>query len=167
MKKNYKNILFLIIILALFLGGSLAVIAAADPLSRMSRAASQAGLETQEATPQSIIFNIVIYLLGFVGFIFLIMIIAAGAQWLTSGGSEDKIRHAQDRLKSAIIGLIIVVAAYAITTFVAQVMIKSTCTGYYCYPTGAPSPCGNMQNEYDCTHIPGGYCYWLDGRCQQ
>ncbi|MBU4257153.1 hypothetical protein KJ586_02350 [Patescibacteria group bacterium] len=56
--------------------------------------------------------------LGLLGIIFLILIITAGYNWMTAGGEEEKIRKAKDMIQRAIIGLIIIIAAYAITYFV-------------------------------------------------
>ncbi|MFA4942201.1 MAG: hypothetical protein WC564_01010 [Patescibacteria group bacterium] len=56
--------------------------------------------------------------LGLLGIIFLVLLIMGGYQWMTAGGNEDSVEKAQERIKSAIIGLIIVLAAYAITAFV-------------------------------------------------
>lgn len=56
--------------------------------------------------------------LGLLGMIFLILIITAGYNWMTAGGEEEKIRKAKDMIQRAIIGLIIIIAAYAITYFV-------------------------------------------------
>lgn len=56
--------------------------------------------------------------LGLLGVIFVILIIIAGYNWMTAGGDEEKIKKAGATIRSAIIGLIIVVAAYAITYFV-------------------------------------------------
>lgn len=58
--------------------------------------------------------NIVQVLLGFVGTIFIILIIVAGVQWMTSGGNEEKIKQAKRHLVNATIGLTIVFMAYAI-----------------------------------------------------
>ena len=52
--------------------------------------------------------------LGLLGIIFLILIIYAGYNWMTAGGDEPKVKKATDTIKRAIIGLIIVVGAYAI-----------------------------------------------------
>lgn len=60
--------------------------------------------------------------LGFLGIIFVIIIIINGFKWMTAGGNEDKVKEAKDSIKNAIIGLIIVVAAYAITYFVFEVL---------------------------------------------
>jgi hypothetical protein len=56
--------------------------------------------------------------LGLLGIIFIILLIVAGQKWMTAGGEEEKVNEAKDTIKRAIIGLIIVVAAYSITYFV-------------------------------------------------
>ena len=56
--------------------------------------------------------------LGFLAIIFLGLTLMAGFKWMTAGGNEESIKKAQKTLKAAIIGLIIVLAAYTITYFV-------------------------------------------------
>ncbi len=56
--------------------------------------------------------------LGLLGIIFVILIIIAGYNWMSAAGDEEKITKAKDTLRAAVIGIIIVVAAYAITYFV-------------------------------------------------
>lgn len=56
--------------------------------------------------------------LGLLAAIFLVLMIYAGFQWMTASGNETQIKKAQDTIKTAIIGLIIVLAAYAITYFI-------------------------------------------------
>jgi len=46
--------------------------------------------------------------------------------WMTSGGNEEKIEKAKKILVSSIIGLTIVLAAYAITYFVIDAVLKAT-----------------------------------------
>ena len=48
------------------------------------------------------------------------MIIYGGFVWLTAGGSEDRIATAKKVISAAVIGLIIVLLAWAIVIFVAQ-----------------------------------------------
>lgn len=64
------------------------------------------------ATIISILIQVV---LGFLGVIFLVLTISAGFKWMASNGNEDDIKKAKASLKNSIIGLLIVVAAYAIT----------------------------------------------------
>ncbi len=56
--------------------------------------------------------------LGLLGIIFLVLIIYAGYNWMTAGGDEEKVTIAKNTLTRAVIGLIIIVAAYSITYFV-------------------------------------------------
>ena len=56
--------------------------------------------------------------LSFLGIIFLILILYAGFLWMTSGGNEEQITKAKGMLKNSIIGLAIIISAYAITYFV-------------------------------------------------
>ncbi len=56
--------------------------------------------------------------LGFTGTLFFILVVWSGLLWMTAGGSQENIKKAQDILKAAVVGLIIVLSAYAITKFV-------------------------------------------------
>lgn len=57
-------------------------------------------------------------LLSFTGMFFLGMMLYAGIVWMKSMGASDDVERAKTIIQSAIIGLIIVTAAYAITNFV-------------------------------------------------
>lgn len=65
-------------------------------------------------------------LLGIVGVIFLVLAVYAGVLYMTAGGDTKKVTSAKDILKNSIIGLIIIVAAYALTTFVVDQLISAT-----------------------------------------
>ena len=56
--------------------------------------------------------------IGLLGVIFLVLIVYAGYNWMTANGDEGKVSKAKDTITRAIIGLIIVLAAYSITYFV-------------------------------------------------
>jgi len=56
--------------------------------------------------------------LGLLGIIFVVLIVYAGYNWMMAGGDEEKVTKAKSTLTRAIIGLIIIVAAYSITYFV-------------------------------------------------
>lgn len=58
--------------------------------------------------------------LSLVGLIFLILMVYAGYLWMTARGEEETIKKAQKIIISTIIGLVIVMSAYAITTFIAS-----------------------------------------------
>ena len=60
--------------------------------------------------------------LSLLGVIFIIMIILAGFKWMTASGDPKKVEEARDNIKNAVIGLAVVLAAYAITYFVFQAL---------------------------------------------
>ncbi|MEI6835250.1 MAG: hypothetical protein WCK59_00225 [Candidatus Falkowbacteria bacterium] len=62
--------------------------------------------------------SIVALILSFVGIIFLILTIYAGLLWMTAQGNNAQVEKAKDLLINAVIGLVIVTAAYSITSFV-------------------------------------------------
>lgn len=62
--------------------------------------------------------NIVRIIVGFLGIITVLIILAGGLKWMTSGGNEEKIGEAKKLIASGVIGLVIVLAAYAIANFV-------------------------------------------------
>ena len=66
----------------------------------------------------SILVNLAYFVAGLAFFINLII---GGIQWISSGGDPKSLQSARGRITSAFIGLIIVVAAYAITLIAGQV----------------------------------------------
>ena len=56
--------------------------------------------------------------LSFLGVVFLILMIYGGLTWMTARGNEADVTKAKDLLTAAVIGLVIVLAAYAITSYV-------------------------------------------------
>jgi amino acid transporter len=63
--------------------------------------------------------------LGLLAIIFIVLLIYAGFQWMTAEGDEGKIEKAQKTISHAVIGLIIVIAAYSITFFVFNALNSS------------------------------------------
>ncbi|MFH1766523.1 MAG: hypothetical protein ABH826_00300 [Patescibacteria group bacterium] len=58
--------------------------------------------------------------LGLLGVVFLVLTLYAGFLWMTAGGVDDKVTKAKKILTQTIIGLILTVAAYAISGFVVE-----------------------------------------------
>ena len=67
---------------------------------------------------QTTIGQIISIALGFIGVLFLILIIYSGYQWMTAGGNEETVTKAKKRITEAAIGLIIILAAWLLTFFV-------------------------------------------------
>lgn len=68
--------------------------------------------------PVTIALNLINMFLALLALIAVIMIIIGGAQWLTAGGAEEKIEAAKKRIVAAIIGIVIILLAWALTTWV-------------------------------------------------
>lgn len=56
--------------------------------------------------------------LSLLGMIFVILMVLAGYHWMTAAGDEQKVEKAKSTIKQAIIGLVVVLGAYAITQYV-------------------------------------------------
>ena len=57
-------------------------------------------------------------ILGFLGVILIVLIIYAGFLWMTAGGESKQVDKATAIIKNAIIGLVLILLAYAIADFV-------------------------------------------------
>jgi hypothetical protein len=90
-----------------------------------SRPASYASDQTLQQTIASII-NVA---LGLLGVIALVIILAGGFEWMTAGGNEEKTTEARKRIIAGVIGLAIILSAYAIAQFVLRSLSAATGTG--------------------------------------
>ena len=57
-------------------------------------------------------------ILSFIGVLFMILIVYGGLLWMTARGNEQQVEKAKNLIIQAVIGLIIVLAAYTITAFI-------------------------------------------------
>ncbi len=83
--------------------------------------ARQATLKVGQTVPQYV-GAIISAILGIIGVIFLILIVYGGIQWMLAEGDENKVGKARGFIFHAIIGLILVFSAYAITNFVVNIL---------------------------------------------
>ncbi len=67
--------------------------------------------------------------LGFLGVIFLVLLLYAGFLWMTAQGDPKTVEKAKNILKQAVIGLVIIASAWAITTFVLNALSGATSDG--------------------------------------
>ncbi len=81
-------------------------------------AAQYAPVTDSTAALTQLIGSFIQIFLSLLGVIFIVLAFYAGYLWMTASGNGEQVDKAQGILKNAIIGLIIVVSAYAITYFV-------------------------------------------------
>ena len=77
-----------------------------------------AGYNIGEAKAEDMISLIITTVLTFVGVIFLVLAIYGGYIWMMARGNEQEVEKAKNTLTAAVIGLVIVIAAYAISYYV-------------------------------------------------
>lgn len=68
-----------------------------------------------ESDINNIIITLVRLALSLLGILFLTFIFVAGNQWMQAAGNEEKIKKSKARIQSAIVGLAIVLIAYALS----------------------------------------------------
>lgn len=103
----------------------LALPALAAPINAgLAPIANVIALGTQDI--RTIVGRIIYVVLGIVGTIILVIIMYAGFLWMTAGGNEEKVADAKKWIKNAVIGLAIVLSAYAITYFIITRLVAAT-----------------------------------------
>ncbi len=68
--------------------------------------------------------QIISVILSFVGVLFLILMIYAGIMWMTASGNDQQISKAKSLMINAIIGIVVVFSAYALTSFVGTALLQ-------------------------------------------
>jgi hypothetical protein len=101
--------------------------AGAVKLGGLEDTTKSAGIKTSNDV-NSVSGKILNPILSFVGILFFGLMIYAGILWMTAMGDEKKIDQAKSIILAAVIGLIIVAGAYAITNFVSKSLISPTTT---------------------------------------
>lgn len=81
-----------------------------------------------EADIPSAIGTFVGALLSFIGVLFFILMVYGGFLWMTAQGNEDQVTKAKNLIIAAVIGIIIVMSAYAITAYVGGTLTGSSTT---------------------------------------
>lgn len=85
---------------------------------------SNIGLGSQD--PRLVIAKVINIILGFLGIIAVVIILIGGFKWMTGGGNEDKVGEAKKMIIAGVIGLVIVLSAWAIATFVVNNLVTIT-----------------------------------------
>jgi len=142
--KKAKKILNSLILLSLFLSMSLFLLNSptnAAFLDEQEGFGANGSSQITEAfkgdgdtkTPQEIMVRLIKVFLTFLGVIFLVMVMWAGFQWMTSEGNDDTVKKAKATISRSIAGIIIILASYAITTFIGTCVIDiATGDSWYC-----------------------------------
>jgi hypothetical protein len=119
---KYQKIIFssLMIVLS-FLIMAQVVLAAVEDTTGLNTTAKQgfgSSVITNNSDLPTMIGRIIGTGLAFLGVVFFVLILYAGLGWILSMGNEEKIKQSKDMIIAAILGLIVVLGAYAITMLI-------------------------------------------------
>ncbi len=89
-----------------------------------SNVGSELGLASQDV--RVTIARIIRVAMGLLGIIAVVIILIGGFTWMTAGGNDEKVGEAKKWIFSGVIGLAIILSAYAIATFVINQLVSAT-----------------------------------------
>lgn len=114
-----KYLISLILFSLLFIPfqASQAVGSLENATGNLGQAGSRAGTDTTTNLSE-IIGNVINVALSLIGLIFLILMVYAGLLWMTARGEDEQVNKSKKIITASIIGLVIVISAYAITYLV-------------------------------------------------
>lgn len=72
------------------------------------------------------IMNVVNIIMSFLGILAILIVLTGGFKWMTAGGNDDKVAEAKKLIVAGIVGLAIVLGAYAIASFVVRSLVNAT-----------------------------------------
>lgn len=115
MKKKFGKICFAIFFLFLLITPFSAAYGVQD--TGLQASASAAGL-SKHGGVQKLAGQVIGYALSMVGVLFFILVVYGGVLWMTARGDEDQVKRGRNTIIAAAVGMIIVLASYALTNFV-------------------------------------------------
>lgn len=97
-------------------------------MGRLRRVGGAAGVDatTSETSFAEIVGKIINGAMGLLGVIFVAQMVYAGYLWMTASGEEEQLTKAKNIIRRSIVGLTIVLAAWAITNFVLYRLTAAT-----------------------------------------
>ncbi len=134
MKKIYLAFKLLIIVCCILMSVS-AVFATGDTpaggsiTNSIQNFGGQVYGQDEPAHPAQIAATIIQIMLGLLGIVFVILMIYGGVLYMTSTGEAKKVEHAKNVIIYAVIGVLIIATAYAITTFVVNAILRASLEG--------------------------------------
>ncbi|HOX60752.1 MAG TPA: pilin [Candidatus Magasanikbacteria bacterium] len=125
LKKLAKNKVVMAVMFTLVMGMFFAPVANAQVNFGLSYA-TETGLGNRDI--RATVASIIKVAMGLLGIVAVVIILIGGFEWMTAGGSDDKVGEAKKRILYGVIGLAIIMSAYALTTFVLTQLYTATST---------------------------------------
>lgn len=128
--KRFFSLSFTLLVLTT---GLVSVASAEDTTSTSATVTISQGLENagkgtydSGLTLTEFIGNLIQALLTATGILFLVLTVWGGIIYMTAAGDDTKIKKAKGMITSAIVGLIIIIGAYALTSYVVSALSEAS-----------------------------------------
>ncbi len=110
------------------LGGALALtkiaFAASSSVDVGLNFSNELGLGTKD--PRQTVAKIINTALGLLGIVAVVIVIVGGFKWMTAGGNEEAVGEAKKWIFSGVIGLAIILSAYALASWAVNSLVNAT-----------------------------------------
>lgn len=83
-------------------------------------------IELGNKDPRETVGQIINVAMLFLGIIAVGIILVGGFKWMTAGGNDEKVGEAKNLMGSGVIGLVIVLAAWGIASFILEQLVNAT-----------------------------------------
>lgn len=135
--QHLKKITAILTVGMIAFGGllSLALVAPASAADEGEIGVESLGLEYGAATGlgskdvRETIAQIIRVALGLLGIVAVVIILIGGFKWMTAGGNEEQVGEAKKWIFSGVIGLAIILSAYALASFIINQLVLATTSG--------------------------------------
>jgi len=170
MIKRFSTYLIILIVSLFLVVPVLAANPAAGGNYGLDDTAGAAGLKAYGGSLPTLVGNVIGTGLSLIAVLFFALMIYGGFSWMTSRGNEEGTKKALNTITAAVIGIIIVMASYAITTFVMKTVPSggvTTAPGKFCLTDDKSEclpmtgqPCASESQTFDtktaCEVVKGG-----------
>jgi hypothetical protein len=130
MRNIFKKSRLALLTTLFFLFASATFAQVQGPAERLKSVGGSGGYSTSKGGDTSFIgatlSKVVIAFLSLLGIIFIFLIILAGYHYMTARGEEAKVEKALATIRHSVVGLIIILGAYAIWNFIYYYLISGT-----------------------------------------
>jgi hypothetical protein len=91
----------------------------------LTNTAAVAGYNTDNNDVVKLVSNVINGVIGLIGFVLMIIVLYGGILWMLAGDNTANVKKGKEFIINGIIGLIIMSAAYSISSYVMNLVIKA------------------------------------------
>lgn len=86
----------------------------------------EVGARYRPVEPAVLVGSIINIFLSVIGVIMVVLMVYGGYLWMTARGDEDRVKQAKSTLQNAVIGIVIILLAYSISSFVVRGLVAAS-----------------------------------------